>query len=65
MPMHRQAHNSAGARHHQARPQRGLDRQREIDPDPGAKKYRQPQQVPTTLGGQALGERGEQASARC
>jgi hypothetical protein len=63
MPAHCQAHRSAGARQYQAWPQRGLDRQREIDPDPGAKKHRQPEQVPIALGGETPGNRGEEAPA--
>jgi hypothetical protein len=59
----RRAEAQAGAddRRDDTRPQRRLDLQREINPDPGAEKRRQPEQAAIAFGGEAIGKRGEDA----
>ena len=65
MPAQCKSDNSAGDRGNDARPQRRLDLQRKINPDPGAKKHRQPEQAPLALGGKAVGKGGHNTSDPC
>jgi hypothetical protein len=63
LPAQRQGKADPGERRRDGGPQRGLDRERKIGPDPGAEKYRQPQEAAALLGGEAIGERAKNRKA--
>ena len=54
IPAQRKAQAGTGNRTGNARPQRRFELQYEIDPNPGAKENRQPQQAAVALGGEAI-----------
>jgi hypothetical protein len=61
MPAQGEAQAGAGNRRSDTRPQRRLDPQRKVEPDPGTKEHRQPEQTALALGGEAIGDGGDNA----